>query len=121
MNQDNIFSIGSRFIASSIIFDLINFPLWWYSTGLKERWHVLLKNVKEANRRLALLLWLKNIFVPMYGYYDIWSRLISFMMRLILLPFKFLIFCLWSLLYLFIFLFYFFLPPFIIFMLIKSF
>ena len=120
MNSDNIFTGTIKFLFNDLILDVLNFPVWWYSRGLKIRWLALVKDIKEAGRRTALVLWLKNMFVPMYGYYDVWSRIISFMMRLVLLPFKFIIFCLWSVWYLLIFLFYFFLPPFIIFMIVKS-
>jgi len=120
MPRDNIFTIILNFIFKDLVLDILNFPVWWYGKGLKERWRFLVKNIKEANRRTALVLWLKNLFTPMYGYYDIWSRLISFFMRLVLLPFKFIFFYLWSAFYFSIFLFYFFLPFLAAFMILRS-
>lgn len=42
-------------------------------------------------RGLALDIWLKNIFVPMYGQRDAASRIISFLMRLVQIIFRFII------------------------------
>ena len=64
------------------ILDIFYFPIWWYTGGV---WHALLfcfDMLKEGNRSLAPGLWLRNIFVPMYGQYDIVGRLISIFMRL---------------------------------------
>ncbi len=62
--------------------DLLYFPLWWYTSGAvaSARWCVRL--VASGNGHFAPGLWLANIFVPMYGQYDIEGRFISFFMRL---------------------------------------
>lgn len=39
-------------------------------------------------KSLALRVWIKNLFVPMYGMYDWQSRLISFFMRLAQIVFR---------------------------------
>ncbi len=61
--------------------DVVNFPLWWYSQGL----FLLLKwgrdTLRGFVRYFALVVWIKNIFVPMFGQNDWQSRLISFVMR----------------------------------------
>ena len=89
-----------------ILLDIIYFPVWWYTGGIK---FVLLKCwdlIKVGNGRLAPGLWLKNIFVPMFGQWDWEGRIISFFMRLIQvigrgiallfwLGFVGLIFCFW--------------------------
>jgi len=61
------------------------FPVWWYTTGLKK---IVLKAWRALNYRVrsfGLKIWLKNFFVPMYGYHDRASRLISIMMRFFVL------------------------------------
>ncbi|MDO8626033.1 MAG: hypothetical protein Q7K39_01065 [Candidatus Magasanikbacteria bacterium] len=68
-------------ILGEAILDLVYFPVWWYSFGFghaaKNCWVWFL----QGNARLAPGLWLKNIFVPMFGQYDWEGRIISFVMR----------------------------------------
>lgn len=65
------------------VLDLFYFPLWWYTGGIlhsaKWCWHFFL----DGNQTLAPHLWLKNLFVPMFGQYDWQGRIISFFMRLV--------------------------------------
>lgn len=70
-------------LASEFFLDFLYFPLWWYSRGLflhaRNCWNLL----SGANEQLAPGLWLRNIFVPMYGQYDWEGRFVSFFMRLV--------------------------------------
>jgi hypothetical protein len=63
------------------LFDIIYFPVWWYTRGTLHalRWTVGL--FKRGNAVLAPGLWLANLFVPMFGQYDFVGRIISFFMR----------------------------------------
>jgi hypothetical protein len=57
--------------------------LWWFTGGAK---YILIKCfslLQEGNANLAPGVWLQNIFVPMYGQYDIQGRIISFILRLV--------------------------------------
>ena len=121
MKQENVTSNTLKFITQDLVGDLLNFPIWWYSSGLKHRFLSLVKNIKEVERNLAILIWLKNILVPMYGYYDWISRIISFVMRLVMLIFKTIAFVFWLTLYLLVFLVYLILPIFVAYMFIMSF
>ena len=69
-------------IFRATILNFLIFPLWWYSRGLFVVLGGSFHSIKEQQRNLALDIWLKNIFVPMYGQYDIAGRIISFFMRL---------------------------------------
>ena len=64
------------------------FPLWWYSKGflkvLKGSWQV----IKDFNLTLGFTIWLKNLFVPMFGQKDIWGRLISIFLRFVQIIFR---------------------------------
>lgn len=51
--------------------------------------------VMDKQRSLALFVWIKNIFVPMYGQRDIQGFLISFFVRLVQIIFRSLILILW--------------------------
>jgi hypothetical protein len=69
-------------LAIEAILDVFYFPIWWYTGGV---WRALLfcsDMLKEGNRNFAPGLWLRNIFVPMYGQYDWQGKIISFFMRL---------------------------------------
>lgn len=82
------------FILIKIVGDFLYFPIWWYTKGLYITWQWFLKRLATADRRLSLVLWLKHMFVPMYGQYNFWGRVISFFMRLIVLVFRLIIFIL---------------------------
>jgi len=120
MHKEQVIGETFRFIALKLVWDLLYFPIWWYALGLKERWRVFLKNVKDVERKLALKIWLKNMFVPMYGFYDIWSRVISFFMRVIMLIYKLASFIFWLAFYFILFLIYILLPVFTIYMIVRS-
>jgi hypothetical protein len=68
-------------IVRDLTLDLLYFPIWWYSTGLMERVSGAADLISGASRSLQIGLWMRNIFVPMYGAYDWQSRLISIFMR----------------------------------------
>ncbi|OGF24010.1 hypothetical protein A3H09_04020 [Candidatus Falkowbacteria bacterium RIFCSPLOWO2_12_FULL_45_13] len=84
----NSFIFYSVKIAGELIFDVLYFPLWWYSRGLVN----IIVGVKDflvnKQKSLALLVWIKNIFKPMYAQYDWQGMLISFFMRVIQIIFR---------------------------------
>ncbi|MBI5221917.1 MAG: hypothetical protein HY980_00235 [Candidatus Magasanikbacteria bacterium] len=62
--------------------DLIYFPLWWYTGGAKKALIFCYHLIQDANQTLAPGLWLRNIFVPMFGQTDWQGRLLSVFMRI---------------------------------------
>ncbi len=82
MKSENFALVSVKYIFSLLIKHILYWPLWWYSSGfllvLKKTGNLIFTSWKS----LALDVWLKNIFRPMYGQYDIASRIISFFMRL---------------------------------------
>jgi len=62
--------------------DVFYFPVWWYTKGAKRVFFGCVHMVQDANARMAPGLWLKNIFVPMFGQYDWQGRIVSFLVRL---------------------------------------
>lgn len=76
-----LFIVQRLFIEA--LLDLLYFPVWWYSRGLVMVLQASVGWCKVGNRQLAPGLWLQNIFVPMYGQYDLSGKLISFFMRLV--------------------------------------
>lgn len=63
--------------------DIIYFPLWWYTAGIRYMLSKVGALFKAGNAFLAPGLWLKNLFVPMFGQYDWQGRIVSFFMRAI--------------------------------------
>ncbi len=75
-------AIFTKLIAQFFV-DLVYFPVWWYSLGTKRAFLACTGLIGDANGNLAPGLWLKNIFVPMFGQTDWQGRITSFFMRLV--------------------------------------
>ena len=60
---------------------LFRFPLWWYGQGLARFGKGLIKSIDNYRDTLSVDVWIRNLFVPMYGSYDIAGRIISFIVR----------------------------------------
>jgi hypothetical protein len=71
-----------------IIWEFLYFPIWWYSQGWLRFGKSLLSFLVWQNASLGVGIWLKNIFVPMYGQTDFSGRLISFFIRLVQVIFR---------------------------------
>ncbi|MCR4278948.1 MAG: hypothetical protein NUV81_03550 [bacterium] len=76
-------------LAKFVVFDLIGsivwFPAWWYTTGLRQLLQWVGRSLRYRVRAYGFSIWIKNFFVPMYGQYDISGRLISVLMRFVVL------------------------------------
>lgn len=70
------------------LFDLVRFPWWWYSGGLKLVIIKCWRGFASTRARVALGIFAKYLFKPMYQDYTLQGRLISFGMRLFLLLIK---------------------------------
>lgn len=68
--------------------DLLRFPAWWYGEGLRDALLRVISFVRGYARSLGLMVWVKNIFTPMFGRYDWQSRLISVFMRIMNIVFR---------------------------------
>lgn len=73
---DVAYRAGEKFLK-----DILAFPVWWYSAGIVHTAELVARMFSVQLRNLAIGVWVRNIFVPMYGQYDWQSRLISFFMR----------------------------------------
>jgi hypothetical protein len=108
-------------IAFAAFLDFFYFPIWWYTFGLVKalRWSFDL--LQEGNETLAPGIWLRNIFVPMFGQYDWQGRIISFVMRLIQIIFRSIFLLFWLIICVACFVAYLLIPPIIAFGLYRSF
>lgn len=87
MLKHNFLTYSGKIIIETLG-EIVYFPLWWYSFGfagtLKKEFAIFL----DQERALGFSVWLKNIFVPMYGQYDTAGRIISFFIRLVQVIFR---------------------------------
>jgi hypothetical protein len=110
----NNFAMYSLKIVGEIVRDILMFPVWWYTRGLVGVARSLFSFLEERQRSLALLVWIKNIYRPMYGQHDWQGILISIGMRIIQIIFRSLVMLFWVLAVLFIFCFWLVFPLFLI-------
>lgn len=83
--KQNIIVAAGRSIAIDIVGDVLYFPIWWYTSGLKYRLKRFIQSIGDMADQLALRLLLLNIFKPMFAQYDRAGRIISFFMRIVIL------------------------------------
>ena len=69
-------------VLQNVFGDIFLFPVWWYGKGLIQSAKFALSFVTGYSRRLGFMVWVKNIFTPMFGRYDWQSRIISVFMRI---------------------------------------
>ncbi|MEK7532017.1 MAG: hypothetical protein AAB579_00210 [Patescibacteria group bacterium] len=72
-----------RRLLLDALLDIFVTPIWWYTSGLKAVAHWWIYMTRRASASLGVLLWLKNLFVPMFGQRDWQGRLISILMRFV--------------------------------------
>ncbi|MBU2542536.1 hypothetical protein KJ785_03180 [Patescibacteria group bacterium] len=100
------------------ILDLLYFPLWWYSGGMKRMGLFCYRLLQDGNAQFVPFLWLKNIFVPMYGQRDIQGFLMSVFIRFWNVIIRSIFLLLWTIFVLIIFLVYLALPIFVLYMIL---
>lgn len=116
-NNSLIYAVKS---TGEFIKDIVYFPLWWYSRGLKQTTLSIINFLSNREKSLALFIWIKNIFVPMYGEYNWQGRLISFFMRLVQIIIRGIIMIFWLSLCLIILLIWLALPIFVIYQILYQ-
>lgn len=84
----NILVQASKLLVLDYILEILYFPVWWYGAGLKNAFSFFTRGVVEADRFTGFSLLLRNIFKPMFAQYDKQGRIISFVMRLVLIIYK---------------------------------
>lgn len=62
--------------------DLVYFPVWWYTAGFVRVLKGARGMIAGVNQQFAPGLWIRNLFVPMFGQTDWQGRLMSVFMRL---------------------------------------
>ena len=107
-------------IFFDFLFDFVCFPLWWYTAGMKRALVSVIQLFRDGNLYLAPGLWLKNIFVPMFGQNDLQGRLVSIFMRFINIIGRTIALLIWFVICILIFFIWPLLPVFVIYMFFQS-
>ena len=74
-----------RFATVDLVADFVLFPIWWYTAGFVRALRAASRWFADVRGMMAVGLWAKNLFVPMFAQYDLPGRLISFMIRLVMI------------------------------------
>lgn len=74
-----------HFVGIELLGSVLHFPLWWYTEGLARLTSWLWQQLRFRWKQYSFEIWIKNLFVPMYGQYDWSGRLISVLMRIVVL------------------------------------
>ncbi len=82
-------------IIAETIGDFVLFPFWWYTKGFVRALKGIGRSIAERQQSLALLLWIANLFRPMYGQEDWQGKIISFVFRVLILFWRLLLFFAW--------------------------
>ncbi len=94
-----------------LFWGMIRYPIWWYSKGLVQRVKSSFDGIEYYARSLAISVWVKNIFVPMFGQRDWQSRIISFFIRIANIIIRSLLLILWMVIMIALILVYILIPP----------
>jgi len=119
--NDNILVATIKYIFIEVLWDIIYFPVWWYTKGIIRIGRYCLESAQvQITRRLALGVWISNIFRPMYGDYTIEGRIISGFMRLVVLIWKLIQMVVWLVFLVILFLAWLILPVIIVFFILYQ-
>lgn len=76
-----------RFVFVDVAWGIVRFPVWWYTTGFLKVIHSLRTQFGGLVQSLNIKILVRYLLKPMFGQYDIWGRIISFVMRMVQLVF----------------------------------
>ncbi len=100
-------------ILLEFFWKFVYFPIWWYSKGLLLVIKKLIIFLSDRQKALALFVWIKNIFRPMYGQHDWQGILISIIIRIFQILFRSLVMFFWLCVVIFLLFFWLTLPLFV--------
>lgn len=106
----NVIVQAVKILFIDLVGEILYFPIWWYTQGLKRTVLYVFNTIKNTNRNLAVGLMFKSLFKPMFGQYDREGRIISFFFRLILTFVRAIAFLVLVFIYLLMIIFWIFLP-----------
>ena len=87
---------ATTYVIRDLIGDVLYFPVWWYSAGVRLAVRRMERQWLTLFDRLGLKYLLLNMGRPMYGDYTRSGKIISFFFRLILVGWSFFLMAVWS-------------------------
>src|SRR3989338_1737861 len=99
----NVVTLGTKYFVRDLLGGIIYFPFWWYTGGLWMMLHWTFHSIRYVDAWLGFSVWLRNIFVPMYGETQLSGRAISFLARLMVIVVRGIAVLVWSIIALAIF------------------
>ncbi len=81
--EGNIFLNTIKLITVDLLGDVLYFPIWWFTLGLKKSALFFWSQFLGLEAGLGFRIWFLNLFQPMFGQRDIAGKLISFVIRLV--------------------------------------
>ena len=87
---------ATTYVLRDLIGDVLYFPIWWYSAGIRLAWRRFERQWFSLFDRLGLKYLLLNMGRPMYGDYTRSGKIISFFFRLLLVGWSFILMAIWS-------------------------
>ena len=100
------------------VWEILYFPIWWYSRGFKKTAIFCWRRINDGWKSLALSIFIKNFFKPMYGQRGWDAYILSLVIHSLQISWRLLLMAFWTLFWLFILILWIFLPVFIIWQLI---
>lgn len=76
-------SMSIKYLVLESTGSVLRWPYWWYTHGLVLAGKSGIRMISGYAEMLSIRVWIKNIFVPMFGMYDWQSRIISVFMRIV--------------------------------------
>ena len=74
-----------KFLIADLLGSVLRFPLWWYGEGIVRLFGWVAGQLAFRWKSYGFVIWIQNLLVPMYGQYDWSGRLVSFVMRIVVL------------------------------------
>ena len=74
-----------KFLLNDVVLDALSVPIWWYTEGLIAVLRFFTRNARYGANVIGIGIWAKALFKPMYGERSWQGRIVSFVMRLIVL------------------------------------
>lgn len=114
MVQKSITMKAVNFIVKDLLLDFLYWPIWWYTRGVVKAFNMMTDTIVQGNDELAIGIWMKNIFTPMFGDATWQGRLVSFFMRVVQIVGRIIAFLFWVLFAFIVFIVWFLIPIFVI-------
>lgn len=92
MDKNTIKKLLKIIFVDFLIYGFLYFPIWWYSFGLYKTMLKCQKIMSSSYYSLGIAIQFRYLFAPMYAQRDFTGLAISFVMRIVMLIYKIIVF-----------------------------